>query len=40
MDLQVKPSDIPPDMPLPAGWSAAKTADGQQYFMKYVSNYA
>jgi len=35
MDLQVKPSDIPPDMPLPAGWSAAKTADGQQYFMNH-----
>lgn len=35
MDIQVKPSDIPPDMPLPAGWSAAKTADGQQYFMNH-----
>nr|CAB3267816.1 yorkie homolog [Phallusia mammillata] len=33
--LQVKASDIPPDMPLPPGWSAATTTDGQQYFMNH-----
>uniref|UniRef100_H2Z0P2 WW domain-containing protein n=1 Tax=Ciona savignyi TaxID=51511 RepID=H2Z0P2_CIOSA len=34
-NLTVKASDIPADMPLPAGWSAAKTADGQQYYMNH-----
>uniref|UniRef100_F6WJM1 WW domain-containing protein n=1 Tax=Ciona intestinalis TaxID=7719 RepID=F6WJM1_CIOIN len=33
--LSVKASDIPHDMPLPHGWSAAKTADGQQYYMNH-----
>uniref|UniRef100_H2Z0P6 WW domain-containing protein n=1 Tax=Ciona savignyi TaxID=51511 RepID=H2Z0P6_CIOSA len=32
---RLKASDIPADMPLPAGWSAAKTADGQQYYMNH-----
>ncbi|CAK8671721.1 transcriptional coactivator YAP1-like isoform X2 [Clavelina lepadiformis] len=34
-NLQVKASDIPQNMPLPSGWSAAKTPDGQQYFMNH-----
>jgi len=34
-DITVKPSEIPANMPLPAGWSVSKTPDGQQYFLNH-----